>query len=41
MFNMSVGCCFCLLLLITLMSIEEEYYINLCVGGKFICDPHV
>ncbi|MBA0671232.1 hypothetical protein Goklo_024534 [Gossypium klotzschianum] len=23
------------------MSIEEEYYINLCVGGKFICDPHV
>ncbi|MBA0552218.1 hypothetical protein Golob_023048 [Gossypium lobatum] len=23
------------------MSIEEEYYINLRVGGKFICDPHV
>ncbi|MBA0678230.1 hypothetical protein Goari_019588, partial [Gossypium aridum] len=23
------------------MSIEEEYHINLRVGGKFICDPHV
>ncbi|MBA0749552.1 hypothetical protein Gogos_003466 [Gossypium gossypioides] len=23
------------------MSVEEEYYINLHVGGKFVCDPHV
>ncbi|MFQ6646571.1 hypothetical protein Gotur_019677 [Gossypium turneri] len=23
------------------MSNEEEYYINLYVGGKFVCDPHV
>ncbi|MBA0628982.1 hypothetical protein Godav_023608 [Gossypium davidsonii] len=22
------------------MSIEEEYYINLHVGGKFVHDPH-
>ncbi|MBA0570759.1 hypothetical protein Golob_004371 [Gossypium lobatum] len=40
MFNMSAGCCFYLLLLITLMSVEEEYYINLHVGGKFVHDPH-
>ncbi|XP_040959996.1 uncharacterized protein [Gossypium hirsutum] len=23
------------------MSVEEEYYINLHVGGKFVHDPHV
>ncbi|MBA0674796.1 hypothetical protein Goari_016373 [Gossypium aridum] len=23
------------------MSAEEEYYINLYVGGKFVRDPHV
>ncbi|PPD87625.1 hypothetical protein GOBAR_DD15436 [Gossypium barbadense] len=23
------------------MSNKEEYYINLYVGGKFVCDPHV
>ncbi|MBA0570758.1 hypothetical protein Golob_004371 [Gossypium lobatum] len=22
------------------MSVEEEYYINLHVGGKFVHDPH-
>ncbi|MBA0561058.1 hypothetical protein Golob_017915, partial [Gossypium lobatum] len=38
---MFAGCCFCLLLLITLMSVAEEYYINLHVGGKFVHDPHV
>ncbi|MBA0550449.1 hypothetical protein Golob_021395 [Gossypium lobatum] len=23
------------------MSLEKEYYINLHVGGKFVCDPHL
>ncbi|MBA0679768.1 hypothetical protein Goari_011518 [Gossypium aridum] len=43
MFNISTSYCFYLLLLITLvgMSVEEEYYINLYVGGKFVRDPYV
>ncbi|MBA0566744.1 hypothetical protein Golob_011533 [Gossypium lobatum] len=41
MFNISAGYCFYLLLLITLISVEEEYCINLHVGVKFVRDPHV